>query len=217
MARRSCGVGWRVRDAGGIAIYALLAFDGRSGGSRPASVSFGVQIMFGWGKKNIDGRQLNARNPQCAKLFHPLFDSYAEKYISEEYFFELPFMQQFAQEYELTKKARKNSSLEQLKKNFLSVSVGLLSSYANDPSNNATLGRGAALTTIGRIIFAHAPGLALNGANEAKEVTWMMIRDLEAAFNWAAPNTYLYGVSQTCSEFLLLLQKSEQGNSSPKG
>ena len=158
--------------------------------------------MFGWGKKDVDGLELNSRNPFLAIVFHPLFDDYCERLPGDEYLFKLPLIRQFEKDYKAASLARRHKTFEQLRRELLKTSVDLLSPYANDQGKNEHLGRGAALTTIGRIIFAIAPGLATEGPSEAEETAKLIIRDLGVAFDRAAPQTYLSGVSRTCFEFL---------------
>lgn len=172
--------------------------------------------MFGWRKKQADGRQINERNPLCAKAFHPLYDKYLTKQDGEEFIFKTSFWPQFETEYSLAQLARQRYTLDEYRKSFLDTTTSMLSQYMvksmmsvqADPGNAelaTSLGRGAALTTVGRIIFAHAPGFANGGPAEAHKLSILMVQDLRHALENSLsiiPNPYSLGAFQACCGFL---------------
>jgi TPR repeat protein len=174
-------------------------------------------MMFGWGTQRVDAPQLNARNPLCAEVFHPIFDRTfeSERGLNNQIIFKL-CKDDIEKRYAASKRARKQGNHEQFRNRVLSVVVELLSTTANDASIIASqdavkFGRSNVLGTIGDIIFGFAPGLALEGPSEAHKIAQSMIQDLQVAIKWTAPNTYLYGAWQACSEFLAALRQLEQG------
>ncbi len=172
--------------------------------------------MFGWGTQRVDAPQLNARNPLCAEVFHPMFDKTFEKErgLNDQFIFTLS-KGNIEKHYAAAKSARKNGINEQFHKRILSVSIDVLLENASDArimaSKDAdTFGRSNVLGTIGDIIFGFAPGLALHGPSEAHTIAQSMIQNLQVAIKRTSPNTYLYGAWQACSEFLAALRQLEQ-------
>lgn len=174
--------------------------------------------MFGWGKQRVGTPQLNAGNPMCAEVFHPIFDRVfeSERGFNHQFIFKL-CKDEIEKHYVASKLARERGNHEQFKITVISVSIKALSAAASEVSistskDASNFGRSNALGTIGDIIFGFAPGLALQGPNEAHKIAKSMIQDFQVAIKWTAPNTYLHGAWQACSDFLAGLSQLEHGH-----
>jgi hypothetical protein len=167
--------------------------------------------MFGWGNKNVNTDELNRRNPVCAIVFHRMFDTHFGKEPGSEFFFLFTdILKQFETEFTLARLVASRISLERVRRDFSNTTAKLLSKEAI--KEEATyrdgaygMGRAAGLTTIARIIFAHAPAFGQGDVGLAHRTATLMIEDLHSWSGSSKNSLYLDGIRQSCVDYLTAL------------